>query len=223
MTTNMQLGCTRAPVAQGIEHRSPKAGAAGSNPAGGAPSDQRFHHSTPEPHLRRGGALGREPASPRLVATTRRRNRGYIEQRSSGSYRTIVYAGVDPLNGPRALPARVRVNQEGGASRSLPPPTQVDEKRHPRSGVTLGDLLEQWIAVEGEDARRVDHAGQHGQRQEHRRQRAVTLVDDGGAQRPSSRRRPRPEPRPEYSTQECRRQPAGECCARPAVPGGCSG
>jgi integrase len=33
------------------------------------------------------------------VATTKRRNRGYIEQRSSGSYRAIVYAGVDPLTG----------------------------------------------------------------------------------------------------------------------------
>jgi hypothetical protein len=36
VTANVQLGYVRAPVAQGIEHRSPKAGAAGSNPAGGA-------------------------------------------------------------------------------------------------------------------------------------------------------------------------------------------
>ena len=52
----------KALVAQWIEHRSPKAGAAGSNPAGGALPDQRCHHSTPAPHLTRGTVRGTESA-----------------------------------------------------------------------------------------------------------------------------------------------------------------
>ncbi|MDF2977000.1 MAG: hypothetical protein K0S40_1728, partial [Actinomycetospora sp.] len=27
------------------------------------------------------------------------RSRGYVEQRSSGSYRAVIYAGIDPLTG----------------------------------------------------------------------------------------------------------------------------
>jgi integrase len=81
------------------------------------------------------------------VATTKRRNRGYIEQRSSGSYRAVVYAGVDPLTGRERYlreSAPTRKAAQAALSRLQ---TQVDERRHPRSGVTVGELLEQWTEV----------------------------------------------------------------------------
>lgn len=81
------------------------------------------------------------------MATTKRRNRGYIEQRSSGSYRAVVYAGVDPLTGRERYvreSAPTRRDAEKALTRLQ---NQVDEKRHPRSGVTVGELLEQWTEV----------------------------------------------------------------------------
>jgi integrase len=81
------------------------------------------------------------------MATTPRRKRGYVEQRSSGHRRAVVYAGVDPLTG------RERRIRESAATRREAEKAltrlqnQVDEKRHPRSGVTVGELLEQWTEV----------------------------------------------------------------------------
>lgn len=81
------------------------------------------------------------------MGTTKRRNRGYIEQRSSGSHRAVVYAGVDPLTGRERYvreSAPTRREAEKALTRLQ---NQVDEKRHPRSGVTVGELLEQWTEV----------------------------------------------------------------------------
>jgi hypothetical protein len=81
------------------------------------------------------------------MATTSRRTRGYVEQRSSGQWRAVVYAGVDPLTGRERRireSAPTRKAAQAALSRLQ---TQVDERRHPRSGVTVGGLLEQWMEV----------------------------------------------------------------------------
>ena len=81
------------------------------------------------------------------MASIRRRTRGYLEQRTSGSYRAVVYAGIDPLTG-RELYLRESAPTKKAAQAALARlQTKVDEGRHPRSGVTMGELLDQWLEV----------------------------------------------------------------------------
>lgn len=86
------------------------------------------------------------------MASTKHRKRGYIEQRASGSYRAVVYAGVDPLTG-RERYLRESADTRKAAQAALTRlQAQVDERRHPRSGVTIGELLEQWMEVSRHEA-----------------------------------------------------------------------
>jgi hypothetical protein len=89
---NRPAAAGSALVAQGIEHRSPKAGVAGSNPAGGTTVDLPF--VPPAQHIDRGGNdQGNEGSYSRTMATHKRRTQGHIEERPNGSFRVIVYAG----------------------------------------------------------------------------------------------------------------------------------
>jgi integrase len=91
-------------------------------------------------------ARGIAGATIRAVAQ-KRRTRGFIEQRASGSYRAVVYAGTDPLTGkPRYLraPAATWDEAEKELTRLL---RELDQERHPKTNITIGQALDQWLDV----------------------------------------------------------------------------
>jgi len=72
---------------------------------------------------------------------------GHIERLPSGSYRVIAYAGTDPLTG-RRLRFRQTVKTEEQAQILLGKLLgQVAEGRQPDTGVTVAELLRQYLAV----------------------------------------------------------------------------
>ncbi len=86
------------------------------------------------------------------MATTKRRTRGFVEQRASGQWRAVVYAGVDPLTGrERRLKESAPTKKAAQAALSRMQ-TQVDERRHPRSAITMGEIFEQWMEVSRHEA-----------------------------------------------------------------------
>jgi hypothetical protein len=76
---------------------------------------------------------------------------GRIEKLSSGSLRVSVYAGADPITKRRAylretIPGgpKAHAEAEKAQTRLL---NQVDEKRHPRTSATVGQLLDRYLDV----------------------------------------------------------------------------
>jgi integrase len=85
------------------------------------------------------------------MAARTARQRGHIEERGPSSFRVSVYAGIDPLtHGRRYL--RETVSSRREAEKALTRlQRQVDEKRHPRTKITMGALLDQWMEVSNHD------------------------------------------------------------------------
>lgn len=81
------------------------------------------------------------------MAAGKRRSRGHIEELSSGSFRAIVFAGVDPLTGrSRQLKETARTRKE--AEKALTKlQRQVDENKQPKSSITVGQAVAQWLEV----------------------------------------------------------------------------
>lgn len=85
------------------------------------------------------------------ASTSRRRSRGEIEQRSSGSFRIRVYAGIDPISNKRhyltaAVPAGPKAAKEAEKVRTRLL-SEVDERRNPRTSATVDQLLERYLGV----------------------------------------------------------------------------
>jgi integrase len=81
------------------------------------------------------------------MATRRRRPRGHVEERPNGTFRAIVYAGTDPLTG-KARRLKETAPDWNAAQEALTRlQRQVDERRHPRTGITVHEVLEQWREV----------------------------------------------------------------------------
>ncbi|MGH3341385.1 MAG: tyrosine-type recombinase/integrase [Carbonactinosporaceae bacterium] len=84
-----------------------------------------------------------------MAGRERRRSRGHIEERlgRTTSYRAIVYAGDDPLTKkPRYLKETASTRAE--AQKTLTRlQRQVDERRHPRTNVTVGQVIARWLEV----------------------------------------------------------------------------
>lgn len=84
------------------------------------------------------------------MAEGRRRTRGHIETRSKrtkGRFRAVVFAGMDPLTGKSRYlrkSADTYAQAEVELTKLL---TQVDEKRHPRAAITVGQLVAKWLDV----------------------------------------------------------------------------
>src|SRR5262245_53099248 len=81
------------------------------------------------------------------MASRRAKRRGHIEERPNGKYRAIAYAGTDPLTGkPRYLKKTTDTVKEAEIelTRLL---NQIDEKRHPRSSVTVSEVVDMWMDV----------------------------------------------------------------------------
>ena len=72
------------------------------------------------------------------MPSAKRRTRGHIESLPSGSYRAVVFAGIDPLRrtAPRYLREALTKLQ-----------AQVDEDKHPKSNITVREALERWLEV----------------------------------------------------------------------------
>ncbi len=81
------------------------------------------------------------------MASTRSRARGYIEQRASGQWRAVVYAGVDSITGQEHRLRESAPTKKAAQAALSRLQTEVDEKRHSRTGVTMGELLDQWMEV----------------------------------------------------------------------------
>jgi integrase len=89
-----------------------------------------------------------------------RRLRGHIEERPNGTFRAVVYAGIDPLTKkPRylkkTLPSEAQAQVELTRMQN-----QIDEHRHPRSSITVGGVISKWLeVVELEDSSRERYEG----------------------------------------------------------------
>jgi hypothetical protein len=81
------------------------------------------------------------------VARSKRRTRGYIEELPSGSFRAVVYAGRDPPNNKRRY-LRETANDYLAAQVALTRlQNQIDEERHPKTNITVGQAIDQWLDV----------------------------------------------------------------------------
>jgi hypothetical protein len=94
------------------------------------------------------------------MARRRRRLPGHIEERPNGTFRAIVYAGIDPLTKkPRYLKKTVPTEAQAQVERTRMQ-NQVDEQRQPRSSITVGGVIARWLeVVELEDSNRERYEG----------------------------------------------------------------
>ena len=73
--------------------------------------------------------------------------RGHIEPLPSGSFRAVVFTGIDPLTRKRQY-VRETCTTRGEAEKALTRlQGQVDEHRHPKSSITVTTAVEQWMEV----------------------------------------------------------------------------
>ncbi len=63
-----------------------------------------------------------------------------------------MYAGVDPLTGREWRLKESAPTKKAAQAALSRLQTQVDERRHPRSAITMGELLEQWMEVSRHEA-----------------------------------------------------------------------
>jgi integrase len=77
----------------------------------------------------------------------RRRPRGHIRELPSGSFQVIVYAGTDPPT-KKARYIRETLKTYGAAEVALTRlQGQVDQNRHPKTDITLGQAISRWLDV----------------------------------------------------------------------------
>lgn len=89
----------------------------------------------------------------------RRRPRGHIEQLRSGSYRAIVYAGIDPLTHKERYLKETAKTYDAARVALTRLQREVDEEAHPKTAITVREAIEQWLAVaELEDTTRERYA-----------------------------------------------------------------
>lgn len=76
-----------------------------------------------------------------------RRPRGHIEELPSGRFRATVYAGTDPLTG-RQRYVKETTDTYGDAELALTKlQSRVDENRHPKTAITVGQAITRWLDV----------------------------------------------------------------------------
>ncbi|MGH3754045.1 MAG: tyrosine-type recombinase/integrase [Pseudonocardiaceae bacterium] len=76
-----------------------------------------------------------------------RRQRGHIRTLPSGSFQAIVYAGTDPLTGKERYLRETAKTYDCAEVALTRLQGQVDEDRHPKSAITLGQAIVQWLDV----------------------------------------------------------------------------
>jgi integrase len=75
------------------------------------------------------------------------RPRGHIEELPSGSFRAIVFAGVDPLTHKRRYLKQTASTRRAAEAALTKLQAQVDDGRHPKTNITFGEALDQWLDV----------------------------------------------------------------------------
>ena len=82
-----------------------------------------------------------------MGAAKHRRPRGHIRELPSGSFQVIVYAGTDPLTKkPRYI--RETLKTYSAAEVALTRlQGQVDQNRHPKTDITLGQAISRWLDI----------------------------------------------------------------------------
>jgi len=94
------------------------------------------------------------------VPGRQRRQRGSVEELPSGSFRATVYAGIDPLTGKQRYLKKVASTEAQALVELTKLQNQVDEQRHPRSNITVGQTVTKWLEVaELEDSTRERYEG----------------------------------------------------------------
>ncbi|HKR52624.1 MAG TPA: site-specific integrase, partial [Pseudonocardiaceae bacterium] len=89
----------------------------------------------------------------------KRRPRGHIAKLPSGSWRAVVYAGTDPLTGRQRQLRETAKTYEGAKIALTKLQREVDQDQHPKTNITLGQALTQWLEVaELEDTTRERYA-----------------------------------------------------------------
>ena len=84
---------------------------------------------------------------PRTMPPRKRRQRGYIEQLPSDSWRAVAFIGTDPLTRiPQYTRETVKTYDEAekALTRLL---KKVDEEQAPKSSITVAKAIEQWLEV----------------------------------------------------------------------------
>jgi integrase len=77
----------------------------------------------------------------------RRRPRGHIEDLPSGRFRAVVYAGVDPLTGKQRYLKETADTYDAAELALTKLQSRVDENRHPKSAITVGQAISRWLDV----------------------------------------------------------------------------
>lgn len=77
----------------------------------------------------------------------KRRARGSIQSLPSGSFRARVYAGLDPLTGQSRYLRETGKTYRDAEVALTRLQQQVDEDRHPKTGITVRQAVAQWIDV----------------------------------------------------------------------------
>lgn len=77
----------------------------------------------------------------------RRRPRGHLEQLPSGSFRAKVYAGTDPITGKKRYLVETCKTEAEAQQAQTKMQRQVDENKQPKSKITVGQAIEQWLDV----------------------------------------------------------------------------
>ena len=77
----------------------------------------------------------------------RRRPRGHIELLPSGSFRAVVFTGIDPLTRRRQYIRETRSTRVEAEKALTRLQGQVDGNRHPKSSITVATAVEQWMEV----------------------------------------------------------------------------
>jgi integrase len=94
------------------------------------------------------------------MARRQRRPRGHVEERPGGKFRAVVYAGTDPLTGRQRYLKKTAPTEAQALVELTRLQNQVDEQRHPRSSVTVAQVIEKWLEVaELEDSTRDRYEG----------------------------------------------------------------
>lgn len=77
----------------------------------------------------------------------RRRPRGHIEDLPSGRFRAVVYAGIDPLTGKQRYLKETADTYDAAELALTKLQSRVDENRHPKSAITVGQAISRWLDV----------------------------------------------------------------------------
>ena len=77
----------------------------------------------------------------------RGRRRGYIEPLPSGSFRAVVFVGIDPLTHRRRYVRETRRTRAEAEKELTRLQRDVDLDKHPKSAITVAEAIEQWMAV----------------------------------------------------------------------------